>query len=64
MGRLSRSSPEVRERAIRLVDEQTGEHGSHSSPRCGRWPRSSAATSKRCAGGRVKPSGTPADTRA
>jgi len=28
MGRPSRFSPEVRERAIRLVEEQVGEHGS------------------------------------
>jgi len=28
MGRPSRFSPEVRERAVRLVEEHTGEHGS------------------------------------
>lgn len=28
MGRPSRFSPEVRERAIRLVEEHAGEHGS------------------------------------
>ena len=39
MGRPSRFSPEVRERGIRLVDEQPQRTGRSSAP-CARWPRS------------------------
>ena len=49
MGRPSRFSPEVRERAVRMVEEHREANGTPQSGRCcSRWRRSSAARRRRC----------------
>ena len=52
MGRPSRFSPEVRERAVRMVEEHREAHASAWASRCcSRWRRSSAARRRRCGSG-------------
>ena len=60
MARPSRFSPEVRDRAVRMVLEHAGRSTRRSGRRSPRSPRRSGARRRRCATGCGRPSVTPA----
>ena len=59
MGRPSRFSPEVRERAVRMVEEHRVTTR-RSGACCSRWRRSLAVRPRRCGSGYARHSVTPA----
>ena len=63
MSSSNESSPEVRERAVRLVLEHQAGPMTRSGPRAGRLRRSSTARARRCAGGSGRASTTRGDER-